>query len=45
MFAQGIPPATVAEWTLDAGGQDFYDGLYQIDKRSTFNSKVLSFAC
>ncbi len=44
MFSQGIPPATVVEWTLDAGGQDFYDGLYLIirnlfDKRSSFNPK------
>lgn len=23
---QGVPPATVAEWTLDSGGTDYYDG-------------------
>ena len=23
---QGVPPATVAEWTLQSNGTDFYDG-------------------
>ena len=40
---QGVPPATVAEWTLDGdGNRDFYDGNMQpLCRLSAFTDYVL----
>lgn len=28
LWMQGVPPASLAEFTLNAGGVDYYDGTY-----------------
>lgn len=45
LFMQGVPPATLAEWTLSGGnGNDYYDGeeIYPLPSFNDANKATVS---